>query len=492
MSFVSQRRFALRAAFGFLLASLASAQTAEQIRQSDEAKQFMSTGRFDAAVPLYQDLTKQLPANAGIRLNLALALHMSGRHAEAIPVFEKVLQSDPKSVPALISLGAAYLETGQPAKAVAPLRTFVTIDPNHVPARGMLANALLSTGQAKEALVHFRKLATLTPDDPKAIYGLGRSYETLAQAAFEELNKTRQGSAEWLTLMGESRLKQRQYRSAFYFFKQGLEKNKTVRGAHAGIAEVYRNTDHPDWAEAEAKKEPALDCVREKAACAFAKAQYQQAAAAVDPYWRARAYDRLALDTFRKLGTLPPSVELHTLKAQMLASHGNELEAVNEWRSALNLSPGNPMLEVQLAIALYQAKSYAAAIAALEPLLERHPDAADLQVAMGDSFLQLAEPEKAIGPLERAVRSDPKHLPARASLGMAYARLGRSADAVPHLEAAIELDDDGSLHYQLARAYQAAGVTDKAQTMMQKYLEIQRRAEEEKQTLEREAVITPP
>jgi lipopolysaccharide biosynthesis regulator YciM len=111
---------------------------------------------------------------------------------------------------------------------------------------------------------------------------------------------------------------------------------------------------------------------------------------------------------------------------------------------------------------------------------------------MGDSLLQLAEPEKAVGPLERAVRSDPKHLPARAALGMAYARVGRSADAVPHLEAAIELDDDGSLHYQLARAYQAAGVTDKAKTMTQKYQEIQRRAEEEKQKLEREAVITPP
>jgi tetratricopeptide (TPR) repeat protein len=75
---------------------------------------------------------------------------------------------------------------------------------------------------------------------------------------------------------------------------------------------------------------------------------------------------------------------------------------------------------------------------------------------------------------------------------MAYSRLGRSTDAVPHLEAAIELDDDGSLHYQLARAYQTAGDAQRAQATMQKYQEIQRRAEEEKQTLEREAVITPP
>jgi hypothetical protein len=43
---------------------------------------------------------------------------------------------------------------------------------------------------------------------------------------------------------------------------------------------------------------------------------------------------------------------------------------------------------------------------------------------------------------------------------------GVPANAIPHLEAALDTDDDGSLHYQLARAYQATGQAELAKTMM--------------------------
>ena len=49
-----------------------------------------------------------------------------------------------------------------------------------------------------------------------------------------------------------------------------------------------------------------------------------------------------------------------------------------------------------------------------------------------------------------------------ASLGLALSRLGNHVEAVPHLEKALELDDDGSLYYQLGRAYQAMGQREKA------------------------------
>jgi len=68
-------------------------------------------------------------------------------------------------------------------------------------------------------------------------------------------------------------------------------------------------------------------------------------------------------------------------------------------------------------------------------------------------------------------------LRARASLGLAYARTSQAERAIPHLKAALELDADGSLHYQLARAYQATGQAELAKPILQKYQELQQRAQ---------------
>jgi hypothetical protein len=63
---------------------------------------------------------------------------------------------------------------------------------------------------------------------------------------------------------------------------------------------------------------------------------------------------------------------------------------------------------------------------------------------------------------------------------------------VPHLEKALSLDDDGSLHYSLARAYQAAGDAVKAQKAMQEYQQIRQKNEEINGELAKEAEITAP
>jgi tetratricopeptide (TPR) repeat protein len=110
----------------------------------------------------------------------------------------------------------------------------------------------------------------------------------------------------------------------------------------------------------------------------------------------------------------------------------------------------------------------------------------------GDSLLRLEEPEKAVPYLKAALAGDPKMLPADASLGLALARLGKNAEAVPHLEKALELDDDGSLHYQLSHAYQAVGDGEKARTTMEKYQEIVKRNQQQKEEVAREAQIASP
>jgi predicted Zn-dependent protease len=482
----------MRAALLFCAGISAWAQSDALAQKSLAAKQLMAQGRFAEAVPNYQELCRALPSNPGLRLNLALAYQMSGRHQDAVREFDRVLKADPNNQPALLSLGAAHLALNEPAKAVPFLSRFVTLQPANVESRGMLAGALLTIGRAADAATHYRKLTTLSPQDPKGWHGLGRSYEALAQRTFQELDKSAQGSAEWLALVADSRMERRQYRSAFYFYKKAIETKPDFSSLHESIAELYRRAGHADWAESEMKKVQRPNCAVAKQACDFDAGRLLDAATGPSLYWRTRAYNELALRAFKKLGELPPSIELHAIKAEILSNHGQHLEAANEWRAAQKLAPGDPDVEGQLATALYQGANYAEAAPLLTVLLKHNPDSAGLNFFLGDCLLHMEQPEKALPYLEAAVRQDPKLLPARASLGLTYIRLGRDADAIPHLNRARELDDDGSIHFQLARAYQREGKADASKEMMAEYTRIQQKSQSEQRKLEEQATITAP
>src|SRR6266851_5307158 len=108
-------RSAMWTALFFFLAALAAAQSDEAALKSRHGKELMAAGRFAEAIPIYEELSREMPANSGLRLNLGLALQMAGRKREAIPQFERVLKAEPNSVPALLSLGVARLETNDPA-----------------------------------------------------------------------------------------------------------------------------------------------------------------------------------------------------------------------------------------------------------------------------------------------------------------------------------------------------------------------------------------
>ncbi len=474
-----------------LFASLLWAQQATQDQlalRSQQAGNLMSQGRFGEAAVIYRDLTKALPGNPGLVLNLGLALHMAGNHAEAVPQFEAVLKSQPTSIAALISLGVSRLQLNQPAEAIAPLTKAVALQPANVDARGMLAGALMGTDRAAEAAPHYRKLAELSPKDAKVWSGLGRCYEALAAKSFESLEK---GSAEWLAVVADTRVVSKQYRAAFYFYKQALEKNPALRGVHASIANVYKlSGSDPAWAATEKAREP--NCVPDKQACDFLAGRLVEAAAGKSLYWRTRAYNELALQAFARLSKLPPSLDLHLLRAEIASDRNQHLEAAKEIEAALKLSPGDRGLEREYATSLYLAKDYANAIPLLEKEMSRDPRNAEIYFFLGDCYFRQEKPEEAITYLAAAVAYDAKLLPAQSSLGLALARTGKPKEAIPHLEAALPMDQDGSALYQLSRAYQAVGDTEKAKAAVSKYQEIRRKLDEDKRDVEEQVKITPP
>ncbi len=487
----------------FLLGALALPAVEDLPAKAQRAKELMAAGRFAEAVPVCKELVAAMPGNTGLLLNLGLAQHMAGMEKDSVPTFEAVLKLEPRRLPALLSLAAARLALGQPALAIPSLNRALAIESRNAEARGMLADALTATGKLDDAAEQYRKLADQNPNDPRAWYGLGMAYQTMASDAFEQLQKIGPESAYVASLIGDTRVQRHQYRSAFFFYSDALKKAPELHGVHAAVAEVYRKTGHPDWAAEEDAKERALpraECATRPGECQFQGGHDLQATAlpakGVPPpealYWRAKAANELSLQALIRLGQLPPSVEVHQVRAQIARDQGQHLESAKEWRAALAMNPGNPGLQYELASALFLAGDFRTAIEEAGRALQRNPRSPEMNFTEGDSWLRLEEPEKAVPFLQKALAGDPKMLAADASLGLALSRVGKFAEAVPHLEKARELDDDGSLHYQLARAYQASGDAAKAKTAMAAYQELLAKDQQRKQEAAAESQIVAP
>jgi predicted Zn-dependent protease len=503
---LKRKRPAWRAAFFCAVAGFCAchcmAQNQDLAALSHTVKQLMADRHFEEAIPICEQLVKAMPGNPGLVLNLGLAEEMAGHPSEAISRFEEVLKIEPKNVRALTSLATVQLQTNHPQLALAPLKKLLTLEPSNTAARGMLAEALMALAQFDEAAAQYRKLTEDSAADARSWYGLVKAYESLEARSFDRISQDAPQSPYVAALIGYSRLDRQQYPSAFFFFRQAEEKLPKLRGLHAALAKVYQETGHADWAAIEEKEEeslPSPSCSASSAECYFVQNRFLESAkasatnlTAPSLFWGVKAYHQLALEAFARFASQPESVEMHALNAEILHSHKQDNEAANEWRAALRLAPGNRRLEGELATSLFLAHDYKSAVDLIQKLLPGSPNSPDLNFMMGESLLRTEQPDQAIRYLEIALRADSEMLPAHASLGLALSKLDRGGDAIPHIEKALALDDDGSLHYTLARAYQQAGNAQRSRELMEQYQLIQKQNTEQKDELAKNVQISAP
>lgn len=460
----------------------------------------MASGKFEEAIPIYRALVKAVPGNAGLMTNLGVACHMAGHEKEAVTELAKVLKLDPHNVPAQLYLGYAYLSLGEPAKAIPHLEVAVRADPSDADARGNLAESLFAVKKFRKAATQFEKLSQAHPSNPEVWYRLGLCYQELSQESFDELEKTAPGSSYWLALVADTRVKTMQLSSAFYLYRKAIAKNPELRGVHAALAAVYEKTGHADWAKTEQQREEKLgkpNCAVEKHVCAFRAGRYQELVglAGKTPeiyYWKTRAYRKLAVEALAHLGQLPPSVQLHELLARINTNERQFPGAVKEWQKAYDLSGKNVDIGKQLVLALFQVQNFTEARKLLEAMLPKRPKSAELNYLYGFTLLSLKQAKEAAHYLQISLQLNPHSLAAQSSLAQAYLAMGEAKQAIPHLKAALPIDKDGSIHYQLARAYQSSGQPELARTMLQQYQKMNNARQAEQQTLQKEVQITAP
>ncbi len=202
-------------------------------------------------------------------------------------------------------------------------------------------------------------------------------------------------------------------------------------------------------------------------------------------YWLARCYERLATQAYLQIYHIDPdSYRAHQLLGDLDAAKEEDKEAMVEYRAAIELKPTLPNLHYDLGHLLWKHLATEEARRELEAELALNPNHAGALNDLGDTYLLDQQPEKALAYLNRALTLDPENPQIHRDLGTAYSESGDFSKAARELLLALPQDRDGSIHFKLARAYQALGQKDKAkqQFAMSEALSRESHSRIEKQT----------
>jgi tetratricopeptide (TPR) repeat protein len=470
-----------------LLACLALAparsQEDELAAKSQAAKQAMGAGRYLEAVKIYRELAHVLPENSGLRLNLGLALEKAGKPAEAIPELTQAARTQPDLAAAWFLLGLAYQQLGKPREAIAPLEKAVSLDRSNTQAQLELADAELAAGQPRDATEAFGAIARSHPEMAKAWQGLGLSYLALSERAYRRLGEVAPNSGFWNALLARSRAAEGRFAESLNLYQRSGVALPSLPGIHAARAEVYRQAGRQDWAAIEEERETKIakpNCAARPAACAYlagdwrsALAQSQKVATPENLYWASLACDRLAMESFEGIAALPPSPESHELLAEANRRMGRREEAVEEWRKALALAPGERRVQGRLGDALIRDRKYDEATRVLAALVDAQPENSEWQYLLGEALYEQRQADAALPHLIAAERLAPSHLPTAETLGRVYLALGQPEKAITRLEKARPLDD-GAISFALNSAYRRLGREAEAAAALARYQQLTR------------------
>jgi tetratricopeptide (TPR) repeat protein len=176
-------------------------------------------------------------------------------------------------------------------------------------------------------------------------------------------------------------------------------------------------------------------------------------------YWGSKADQRLAVAALTRAGEIDAeSPRMHVLLGDVYRQERSWGDAEEEYQKALVLEPEDRSARLGLAISLLDDAKLDAAYATSTSLLQKHPDDPEANLLTGEILVQRNLYDEAETYLNKSRDNKPEFLPRlHALLGEVYANTNRVPQAVSEFKLGLVSDEDGSIHYQLARLYQKTG-----------------------------------
>ncbi len=273
---------------------------------------------YRSELAIWQDTVEKRPQNWRAHYNLACQLSALDRHAAAIHQYELAVKIAPNYAPANHNLGSELARLGDYDGVITYERRAIQADPNFVEAYVSLGLALEKSGRPREAINNYETAIELNPTCFDALNNIGpllsRTADTdEAVKRLQQALRLKPESAKAHYNLGAARLRQGKWDEAEREYETTLSIDPAHAGAHADLAGIL-----------------------------ILRKQYDT-----------------AIEHCRRAIVAPESAEIaafvavaHSNWGSALQAQGKSLEAIDQWRAAVNSRPGDASLLNHLAWAL--------------------------------------------------------------------------------------------------------------------------------------------
>jgi len=176
-------------------------------------------------------------------------------------------------------------------------------------------------------------------------------------------------------------------------------------------------------------------------------------------YWESKADQQLAAAALTRAGEIDAdSPRMHVLLGDIFRQKRRWYDAETEYRKAVALDPKSHAARLSLAIVLFTELKNDEAFDLGRSLLAEDPNDPEANLLAGEILIQQNRYAEAEPYLSNCRNLKPEFEPRlHALLGRVYAATDRIPAAISEYKAGLSTDEDGSIHYQLARLYQKSG-----------------------------------